>query len=164
MIIPDNEIIVYKTSNELKKPIFYRQSFIISLVPCGFIACLYVFLRALNPIGYFTFVFVFYIILAIVSANQLYKGYNRFFGTDEIAFSKTKVYFNVCMNLSGRNTNVDGSRYLSEINDVYVRKGWNPKTLVIYFSDGSHIAVHSLKSVVEVEDYIKSLPLAKISK
>lgn len=155
MIIPDNEIIIYKASNELKKPIFFKQSFIISLIPCGFIACLYVFLRALNPIGYFIFVLVFYILLAIVTGNKQYKDYNRFFGTDEIAFSSNKVYYNVCMNFDGRNVNEDGSRYLSEIKEVYIRKGWNPQTLVIYFSDGSHIAVHALKDIEEVMKYCK---------
>ena len=153
MIIPDNEIIIYKASNELHKAIFFKQSFIISLVPCGFIACLYVFLRSLNPIGYFIFVFVFYILLSIVTGNKMYKEYNRFFGNDEIAFSSTKVYYNVCMNDNGNNINIDGSKFLSEIKEVYIRKGWNPPSLVICFSDGSHIAVHSLKNIEEVMKY-----------
>ena len=156
MIIPDNEIIVYRASNELKKSTFFKQGFIISLVPCGFIACLYIFLRSLNTIGYFIFVFVFYIVLSLVTSNKLYKDYLRFFGTDEVAFSATKIYYNVCMNNNGNNINVDDSKYLSEISEAYVRSGWNPKSLVVCFKDGSHIAIHSLKNIDEVLDYCKS--------
>lgn len=157
MIIPDNETIVYKTYNELKKITFYKQGFIISLIPCGFIASCYVFLRALNPIFYFIFVFVFYIILSLYTRKKLYNDYLKFYGSDELAFSNNKIYFNVCMNENGTNVNVDGNKYISEISDAYIKGGWNPKKLVINFADDSHIAIHSLKNIDEVLSYIHSL-------
>ena len=162
MIIPDNETVVYKTYNELKKATFYKQGLIISLIPCGFIASCYVFLKALNPIFYFIFVALFYTVLSVYTIKKLYKDYLKFYGSDELAFSNTKIYFNVCMNKSGTNINVDGNRYINEINDVYIKGGWNPKRLIICFSDGEYIAIHSLKNINEVLEYIKALPLANI--
>lgn len=153
MIIPDNEIIIYRGTNCVNKGCFYMQGFIISLVPSGFIASLYLLLNAFNAIYYFIFVFIFYILLSLFTSNRTYKEYVRFFGNDEVAFSNTKIYFNICMNVNGNNQNIDSNRYLNEISEVYIKKFWNPSRLVVVFNDGSHITIHSLANIEKVASF-----------
>jgi len=150
MIIPDTEEIIYVAKNELKKTKFYIQSFIISIIPAGFLSCLYILLQSLNIYAYFAFVFLIYVCCSIVSANQTYKNYERYFGSDELAISKTHIYYNICMNVKGEYQNFDSNKTLNSIKDVYIKSGWNPKALVITFRDETHITIHSLKNIDEV--------------
>ncbi len=155
MIIPDNEIILFKSSNELSKRPFFKQGFIISLVPMSLISAAYIFFRSISPLIYFTIVLVAYIILSIMTSNSTYNHYSQFFGHDEFAMSKDKIYYNICMNIQGRYTNYDTVRNLCDITDITIRSGWNPQSLVIYFKDGDHITIHSLRDINKVKEEVE---------
>lgn len=157
MIIPDTEEILFKNQNELKKGCFYKQGFIISLVPFGLICTLYIFMQFISPFVYFPIMLVIYIIVSLVTSKSMYKNYNRYFGSDELAYSKTTLYYNICMNINGRYTNYDDHRDINDISEIYIRKGWNPSSLVIYFKDGDHIAIHSLKDIEDVKKRLSNL-------
>ena len=157
MIIPENENILFKAYNEIKKSKFYMQAAIISLIPCSFIASLYFLFKAFNVYAYFAFVLVFYLLLVLITASKLYKDYTRFYGSDEMAISNTKIYFNVCMNKGGNNVNVDSNRYLSEIKNAYIVSLWNPKRLKIEFNDDTYIVIHCVKDIEDVLNYINDV-------
>lgn len=154
MIIPDTEEIIYRGSNELKKNKFFMQGFVVSLMPLSLISSTYIFLRAINIFVFFGIVLAGYIILSILTANRTYKYYKQYYGSDEIAISKSKIYYNVCMNINGTNINFDSNKELKEIKEIYIRNVWNPKSLIIDFNDGTHLAIHSLKDIDSVVDII----------
>ena len=71
MIIPENENILFKAYNEIKKSKFYMQAAIISLIPCSFIASLYFLFKAFNVYAYFAFVLFFFFSLPSSSLGSL---------------------------------------------------------------------------------------------
>ena len=133
------------------------QGFILSLIPLSLVSSAYIIFKSIPPVVYFSIALSLYVALSFISGNSSYKNYLRYFGNDELALSDTKIYYNICMNISGNYTNLDSNRDLKDIKEIYIMGGWNPKKLVIYFNDDSHIAIHSLKDMEEVKENIEAL-------
>lgn len=157
MIIPDYVKIEYVAKNELFKKQFVLSSFLISLAPLVFLSASYLLLKnMIGPILYFAFVFIAYIVLSILTLNKSYRNYYRYFGHDELAFSDTHLYYNICMNKAGEYVNLDSNVEFVNIKSVNIKRSIGPDKLYIFLKDETYLTFHSIKDIEEVKKKIEN--------
>lgn len=155
MIIPTSEKILYSSHNVEKKWGYLLFSFLISLQSLVIVGIFYIFAYKIIEILWIIIIaFIVYIIIAIITYFKGYNKYMRYFGTDELSLSETKIYYNVCMLQKGEYTNFDGMSDYQKVKEVLIKKGLRSDQLVIYFVDDTHITIHCLGELPEIKQLI----------